>query len=789
MKKSKRVADEKGFSLVPQTIVVRFKEHVQVPYVDSLEKHFKKLGISALDKIFQEFPGMTMNRLYTTVSSTEIEKLIALARGRDESYKPTNPLLYFRIVLPSDIKPQDVVRKLREVHFIDEVYIEGGPTPPPAVNSTDDPRASNQGYLDAAPTGIDARFAWTISGGDGEGIQFVDMEQGWTLNHEDLVAKGITIISGLNQAYFGHGTAVLGEVVAVDNTLGNVGISPNTSSARVISQHRTASNYNTADAILSAASVIDFGDILLLEAQTTDPLSSTSTFLPVEVETAVFDAIRLATALGITVVEAAGNGGNDLDNFTNSGGQQILNRSSVNFRDSGAIMVGAVSSTAPHNRMSFSNYGNRIDCYAWGQNVDTTGDGWTGNLTNTYTSSFGGTSSASPIIAGAASCIQGIMRSIGQPNDYRFSPLQLRSILSNAATATTSANPASDKIGVMPDLRAIINTNLGLMPDVYLRDHPMDDGDPHIAGPISSSPDIIVRPFAVADPTLSFGEGSGVEDSITLGYEVEAGQDNFIYVRLKNRGGSDVTNVSVSVYWSPVASLITPNMWTLIGTINVSNVPTGNTLVVDGPLVWQSANIPATGHYCFVGVIDHPLDPAPSIPNLTNFNNFQTYIRSNNNVTWRNFNVVNYVPPSVPPSPELKGFVPLPFMMVGAPDEQRVMDIEIIRKMPRNADLFLECPPYLPQLLKIPRYSVKTTTKNNGQILASLPSLKNTQFKDVQLAPKAKYPCKLWVKIRNIGQDYRYFIAIRQIYQNIEVGRATWMLQRPKEKDTHQKSL
>ena len=38
-------------------------------------------------------------------------------------------------------------------------------------------------------------------------------------------------------------------------------------------------------------------------------------------------------------------------------------------------MVGAGSSAIPHSRLSrptLSNYGNRIDCYAWGENIDTT---------------------------------------------------------------------------------------------------------------------------------------------------------------------------------------------------------------------------------------------------------------------------------------------------------------------------------------------------------------------------------------------------------------------------------
>src|SRR5262245_27259454 len=44
-----------------------------------------------------------------------------------------------------------------------------------------------QGYLDPAPLGIDARYAWTIPGGRGENVRLVDIEYSWNLDHSDLV--------------------------------------------------------------------------------------------------------------------------------------------------------------------------------------------------------------------------------------------------------------------------------------------------------------------------------------------------------------------------------------------------------------------------------------------------------------------------------------------------------------------------------------------------------------------------------------------------------------------------
>lgn len=64
-------------------------------------------------------------------------------------------------------------------------------------------------------------------------------------------------------------------------------------------------------------------------------------YLPVEVQPDIFDAIRAGTDKGVVIIEAGANGWNDLDQFKDRNGKQILNRNSKDFKDSGAIMVGA----------------------------------------------------------------------------------------------------------------------------------------------------------------------------------------------------------------------------------------------------------------------------------------------------------------------------------------------------------------------------------------------------------------------------------------------------------------
>ena len=80
----------------------------------------------------------------------------------------------------------------------------------------------------------------------------------------------------------------------------------------------------------------------------------------------------------VIIIEAAANGSiyfnlsNDLDQFLLNG-KRILNRWDPDFRDSGAIMVAGASAKCSITRIYNSNYGSRIDCYAWGERVYTAG--------------------------------------------------------------------------------------------------------------------------------------------------------------------------------------------------------------------------------------------------------------------------------------------------------------------------------------------------------------------------------------------------------------------------------
>ncbi len=341
------------------------------------------------------------------------------------------------------------------------------PRPVPAAAGTGSSAASRnfepaQGYLCDAPDGISAMQVWDKFGAHGKGVTICDIEGNWNFAHEDL--PKITHIGGdliPDIGWKNHGTAVLGEMVSKPNKAGTVGISHK--SRAYVHAAKINGVWNAAGAIAGATKRLGEGDVILIELQGTGPNGK---FVAMQYWDDVFSAIRAAVEKGICVVEAAGNGNEnfELPIFANTGLQ----------KDSGAIVVGAgIPPTnrfdffgnekgftkygqigTPRSRIWFSNYGKILNVQAWGWNVASTGygDAQGGPDENRwYSMRFSGTSSASPIVTGAAAVMQGYAKDKrGAP----LSPAKVRSILISTGTPQQSGPsvPLSQHIGSQPDL-------------------------------------------------------------------------------------------------------------------------------------------------------------------------------------------------------------------------------------------------------------------------------------------------------------------------------------------------
>lgn len=362
---------------------------------------------------------------------------------------------WVRVLAPTRMQADVVLARLLADSGVEQAFIA-----PEITLATQEPRAradescpvttpsfeSYQGYLGPAPHGIDAPAAWR-RGQRGAGVWFADIEGGWNAEHEDLPGDRIQHVGGTkfrDPMWRAHGTAVLGEVVGRDNGKGVVGIAPDVE--RVFTS--SIGGTTVANAIDVAAKNLRAGDVLLIELQGGGPRGR---YVPVEYWDDVFDAIKTATKRGVVVIEAAGNGAEDLDHATY---KRKFDRAK---RDSGAIMVGAGGPPrggyADRERLDFSNYGGRVDVQGWGRKVATLDYGdlqACSGADRHYTGEFSGTSSASPIVAGAAVIVQGVAKSRGG----LLTPTQIRDLL--RATGTPQLGDTSEQIGPRPDLERAI---------------------------------------------------------------------------------------------------------------------------------------------------------------------------------------------------------------------------------------------------------------------------------------------------------------------------------------------
>lgn len=389
---------------------------------------------------------------HAPLTGAQLRTLMARAAAETSNYPAPNLLNYRWLAAQDKAQAVTFAEQLRTLPEVVTAYVRPPPVPPPQqVQAYNDVLSGQQRYLDPAPEGIDARFAWDESGGSGRAQKMADIEWGWNLAHFDLAAHHFLVINGDAQQALWHGTSVLGVIASLDNDHHCVGIVPHVAAILAVAQNTASGDYWTHEAVLAAIHHLSAGDVMLLEAQT---IMYGEELIPLEAEPQVFEYLQLAHALGIVVVEAAGNGGVDLDSVTDWNGVSIFSRK---VRDSGAIIVGSAEpdSKPQWQRRYNSCFGDRVDCFAQGDGVVTLTSDYGGTLLDQWTDAFADTSAASAIVAGAALALQGV--AFARYN-HRLDPTTVRKFLADGTLNTPSADPGKDGIGVMPDLGQIIGS-------------------------------------------------------------------------------------------------------------------------------------------------------------------------------------------------------------------------------------------------------------------------------------------------------------------------------------------
>lgn len=228
------------------------------------------------------------------------------------------------------------------------------------------------------------------------------------------------------------------------------------------------------------------------------------------------------------------------------------------------------------------------------------------------------------------------------------------------------------------------------------------------------------------------------------------------------------------MYCSQVATLLTPDLWSLVGRTPPLDVPTGDSLAVAEVAKATVANLPESlrnaRHLAMIGRVVDPADPDPEPLRSGawfDFDRFRDYLRRTNDVAFRNLHLVGDLR-------RKRSAATLPFWITGAADRLRVFDFEVVLRMPAGIDVSLVVPGGLgPAFGATPQLPAPTSPL----ALRSLARLQRHWFCDVRLGRQARHPAELRlapIPGTVVSSLSGYSVAIRQLYRGEEVGRITW---------------
>ncbi|KAL0490619.1 intracellular serine protease [Acrasis kona] len=362
--------------------------------------------------------------------------------------------------------------QLLQLPFVTAAYLKSLPEDPSIVKDFAHDRdanqtplfVENQEYLNG-PGGFNVKAIHDLPGGKGENVKVIDVERGWTFDHEDLKESEGKVVHGTPVSYddFHHGTAVTGIISGNENDFGITGIAPKSKIlGSCYTEEKEKTFPNVPLSILAAAKAVDPGDIMLIEIQASGPESKV---IAMEYWPDNFHALKVATESGVIVFEAAGNGDADFDSPVYSRGEKGFpedwkNPFNRSLADSGAILVGAGSPGNSTQRLYFSNYGSAVDVQGWGDDVASIGygdlyhgEGALYERNRYYTATFSGTSSATPCVSGCIAALQSWVKTGAVSGKKLLTPADVRSLLRR--TGRAQEDPEK-RIGNRPDMVQLI---------------------------------------------------------------------------------------------------------------------------------------------------------------------------------------------------------------------------------------------------------------------------------------------------------------------------------------------
>lgn len=323
-----------------------------------------------------------------------------------------------------------------------------------------------------------------------------------------------------------------------------------------------------------------------------------------------------------------------------------------------------------------------------------------------YTNCFWGTSASAPLTSGVAGLILSV-----QPE---LSPQQVKNLIQDCADKIEHSKAVYDTkngksisnthgFGRLNAYEAVriaspdISNGGGNGVDIFFRDNELDWGNTEKPSSYSFEPDrsgflaywksldikVDAPPYTTAPAVLDNIFFESLTDESPVG-----GQDNRVYVRMRNRGFKPANNVSVKLHWVhagaglpplpsdfwsrfPADPLVTSD-WNTVGIQTISSISYSgpSSLAVPGSTDLAAitrftfsapVHDPSTrNHYCLMAIISSGDDPMPTArlvgdPDKLNMD----YVTKNfNNATHRNYNIITA---DAPLAAEFMLYNPLPY--------------------------------------------------------------------------------------------------------------------------------
>jgi subtilisin family serine protease len=550
---------------------------------------------------------------------------------------------------------------------------------------------------------IKAPEAWPITMGSSSVIVAV-IDQGVTSNHPDLPNTRQVRLPGSNflpavpnndpspDGYSNHGNACAGIIAATrNNNEGIAGIAPNCKIMPIkISNDATfASDAHVANAITFAknngAQVISNSWGYVVRNSDGTAVEPSPNLIPAIV-TAINDAVTTGRGgLGCVVAFAASNSANHVM-FSNG-----IVSFPANVNIPGVLTVGAsdrydrqanyspsTDLASPNNQVidivapSHRAYPCQIDHESyeiWSLDIPGTsgynswhgvgdcnvnppelGETFPSSGTNylSYTARMGGTSAACPQVAAAAALLLSLNPNLTQQQVFNILTQNADKVGGYAYNPSTGY---SNELGYgrLNLYRAVLKAGA----DLYMQDQTTDSGiepNPSTAA-YYASPDIWVR---------------NNNDGGTVHQNPEAGQTNYVYVKVRNRGNiaSSAIGNNLKVYWAAAsAGLSWTYPWT--GAIYFCS----NNLVPVGGQIGSAQTIPSissggsttlvfawnppkptdypcfdnSGHFCLLARIE-TRNASPYGMAFPETSYLGDNVQKNNNIVWKNVSIVNLLP-------------------------------------------------------------------------------------------------------------------------------------------------